>query len=416
MYEKITLKNGVRIVFERIPHVRSVSVGLWVGCGSRLEQEAESGASHFIEHMLFKGTATRSAAELAALMDGIGGQMNAFTTKECTCYYGRVLDVHFKAALDILFDMFFHSSFDDGDIQSEQGIIYEEIDMYEDSPDDLVTERLLTEVYRGSALSRPILGSRETLARMDGAFLRDFKTRHYVPGRIVVAVSGSFSDADIDYMKGALASLPAAECPAPAPADYTPAFTQKRKPIEQNHLCLAFPGLPMGSGDRYAMQLLSTILGGGMSSRLFQTVRERHGLCYSVYSFGTAYQDTGLLGIYAALNADTEAKALSLILEVLRTALADGVSQDELHRAREQVKSNVLMSLESTNARMNRIGKNTLFLDMVPSVEEVVAAYDAVSRDDILALARRHLDLTRLSFSAVGQVADTAHYRTLLEA
>lgn len=414
MYEKVTLAGGVRIVFERIPYVRSASIGIWVGSGSRLESAAENGASHFIEHMLFKGTSTRSAPELAHLMDGIGGQINAFTTKECTCFYGRVLDSNLRTAMDILFDMFFSSKFSDEDIVSERGVIYEEIDMYEDTPDDLVTERLIEEVYLGTPLSLPILGSRESLSQMNGDFLREFMGRHYLPSRIVIAISGSFADSDIDYIKSTFSGLTGSDDgETSSPAVYSQAFTVKDKPIEQNHLCLAFPGLPIASPDRYTMQLLSNILGGGMSSRLFQTVREKRGLCYSIYSFGSAYRDTGIFGIYAALNRDMESGALGLIMEVVREFLDAGVTEAELGRAREQVKSNVLMSLESTGARMNTIGKNELYRGEIPTTEDIIAAYDAVTADGILSLARKHIDYGQISFSAVGRVSEAEEYREL---
>lgn len=414
MVEKRTLPSGVRIVAEHIPHVRSASIGLWVGNGSRHETPVENGASHFIEHMLFKGTARQSAAELAEAMDAIGGQMNAFTTKECTCYYGRVLDTHIRTALDILLDMFFHSTFAEEDVAAERGIIFEEIDMYEDTPDDLVTERLFEAVYGGSALGRPILGTRETLSDMDSTFLQAYQRSHYCPENLVVAISGNFTPGDLDYIQSAFSHMSRSGGVSLSPAGYRPQFTVKEKSIEQNHLCLAFPGLSLCSPDRYAMQLLSNILGGGMSSRLFQTVREQSGLCYSIYSFGSSYQDTGILGIYTALGRETEEQALALILDILRNLQETGVTEDELSRAREQVKSNVLMSLESTSARMNKLGKHELSRGEIPSTEDIIARYDAVRREDILTLAQNHFPLSGLSFSAVGQVAEADRYRKLL--
>ena len=413
MYEKITLPNGARIVTERIPYVRSAAVGIWIGAGSRLETPLENGACHFIEHLLFKGTERRTAMNLAEEMDAIGGQMNAFTTKECTCFYGRVLDTNLKKALDILFDMFLNAKLRDEDVESERGIIEEEIDMYEDTPEDLVTERLLEKIYTGGPLEKPILGTKESLAEMDGSFLREFRARTHTADRIVVALSGSFDDTDVDFIRLALEGLTPGQPAETAEAVYQPAYTVREKPIEQNHLCFAFPGLPIGHPDRYAMQLLSNILGGGMSSRLFQKVREENSLCYSIYSFGSGYRDTGVLGIYTALGADTEELALKLSAEVIEAFRRDGVTRAELSRAREQVKSNILMGLESTNARMNKIGKNELYLGKIPSTEETVAAYDAVTEADILTLARRVLDFDKLSFSAVGQVRDPETYRRM---
>ena len=414
MYNKITLDNGVRIVSEKIDHVRSVSVGIWIGCGSRFETERESGASHFIEHMLFKGTQQRSAADIAREMDVIGGQMNAFTTKECTCFYGRVLDMNLRKALDLLFDMFFCSSLSNEDAKSERDVICEEIDMYEDTPDDLVTERLISEVYSGTCLESPILGTKESLAAMDGDFLRDFKSRNYSPDNIVIAISGSFEWSDIDYITERFSAMQAQRAIEPVEAVYHPAFTVSEKPIEQNHLCVAFPGLPVGHKDRYAMQLLSSILGGGMSSRLFQTVREDHGLCYSIYTFGSGYSDTGIFGIYSALSSETESKALELSVDVIEELLKNGVTPDELSRAREQVRSNVIMGLESTSGRMNKIGKNELYCGKIPSTEDTIKAYDAVTVEKINSLAERCLDFSKLSFSAVGQITDADKYRSIL--
>lgn len=414
MYNKIKLNNGVRIVTEKIPYVRSASVGIWVGCGSRFETGPENGASHFIEHMLFKGTGRRSAADIAQEMDVIGGQMNAFTTKECTCFYGRVLDVNLKKALDLLFDMFFCSSISDEDAISERDIIYEEIDMYEDTPDDLVTERLTSGVYRGTSLERPVLGTKESLEGMDGEFLREFKKRRYCPENIVIALSGSFGQSDIDLIIEMFSVLRPSGINEIVHAGYNQVFTVKEKPIEQNHLCIAFPGLPVGSGDRYSMQLLSSILGGGMSSRLFQTVREEHSLCYNIYSFGSGYMDTGILGIYTALGSDTEEKALALIMDIIKELLNNGVTASELDRAREQVKSNVIMGLESTSARMNKIGKNELYTCNIPTTEETIKAYDSVTAESVHSLAQKCLDLSQISFSAVGQVSDIDKYKSIL--
>ena len=414
MVEKITLQNGARLVSEHIPHVRSVSFGLWLGVGSRYETAELNGASHFIEHMMFKGTETRTAIALAEEMDQLGGGVNAFTTKECTCFYGRVLDTNLRRTVDLFADMFFHSRFAEADIEAERGIISEEIDMYEDSPEDLVSDMLLEKVYAPTALARPILGTKESLAGLTRESLLAYKAAHYTPERLVVAISGNFTPADLDYIKATFEVLQPGVPITTEPGRYTPALTLREKSIEQNHLCLLLPGLSILDEDRYAGQLLSNILGGGMSSRLFQTVREQHGLCYSVYTFGMSHRDLGVLGVYTALGADTEAKALALIMDSLRTMQCDGVTPAELDRARDQAKSNLLMSLESTSARMNSLGKGELMRGNIPSPEEVIARYDAVTRDDMLRVARRLIDFDVLSFSAVGQVGDEGQYRELL--
>ena len=413
MYEKITLPNGVRIVHEHIPYVRSVAMGIWVATGSRYESARMSGASHFIEHMLFKGTDTYTAAQLADIMDGIGGQVNAFTTKECTCFHGRVLDTHLEQLTDVLCDMFFNSKFSEDDVKNERGVILEEIDMYKDTPEDLASERLQTAVFKGFSLSRSVLGTKSALEKMTGENLREHMAEHYRPRSVVVAISGNYKPADIERLKARFSGMHEKSEKSFKPAAYTPSFTVKRKSLEQNHLLLAFPGLPVTDKRRYALQLLSDILGGGMSSRLFQTVREKHGLCYSVYSFGASYIDTGLFAVYTALGKDTEREAISVIMDELHR-FKDGVTPEELTRACEQIKANILMSLEQTGSRMHRLGKNELYLGYIPDLDEIIANYDRVTLEDIQTLAEECLNFEKASFSAVGRVGEVDTYRELV--
>jgi predicted Zn-dependent peptidase len=414
MYEKIVLPNGVRILHEHIPYVRSVSLGIWVGTGSRYENAAMSGASHFIEHMLFKGTNTRTAAELAGIMDGIGGQINAFTTKECTCFHGRVLDTHLDQLSEILSDMFFNSKFDEDDITNERGVILEEIDMYADTPEDVASERLSSAVFKGYSLARSILGKKSTLDKMTGETLRQYMGAHYQPDAVVIAVSGSYKPDDIERLKDRFSAIPKGASKKLENAVYTPSFTVKRKNLEQNHLTIAFPGINVTDQNRFALQLLSEILGGGMSSRLFQTVREKRGLCYSVYTYGSSYKDTGLFSVYTALGKETEREALRVITDEIKRFKDGGVTQEELLRAREQIKANVLMGLESTGTRMNRLGRNELYFGYVPEPDEIIALYDSVTAEDIQKLSAYCLDYSMVSFSAVGKVDSAEAYRELL--
>lgn len=409
-----TLPNGVRLVTEAIPAVRSAALGIWVGGGSREERAEESGASHFIEHMLFKGTASRTAQDLARQTDAIGGQMNAFTTKECTCFYARVLDEHLPQALDILWDMVYHSSFTQEAVETERGVILEEIDMYEDTPDDLCAEKLAAQVFQGSALARPILGAKETLAEMTGDSLRAYHHSHYQGHNTVVSLAGSFSPALLDELRRRFAALPAGSPRPLVPAAYTPGFVVTPKPIEQNHLTLAFPGLDYNSPRRFALQLLSSILGGGVSSRLFQQVREQQGLCYSIYSYGAGHADTGLFCVYTALNRETEDKALTTIRQVVDQLRTEGPTDEELSRAREQSKANVMMSLESTQSRMSHAGRSLLFSGEILTPEQILAAYDAVTRADVVALAQDIFRWDQVSLSAVGQVRRAEAYQSLL--
>jgi len=408
------LPNGVRLLREPIAAVRSCALGIFVATGSRHESAAENGAAHFIEHMLFKGTSNRSAAELAAESDFIGGQLNAYTTKETTCFYVRCLDEHLGQAADLLCDMFFRSRFDEEDVQTERGVILEEIGMYEDTPDDLVAERLAAAIYRRSSLGRPILGREKTLATMTGESLKAYKDARYRGGDVVVALAGSFSEAQVDRLREEFSQLPPGQNPPIKPAAYRPATTVKKRAIEQNHLTLAFPGLPFGHARRYELQVLSSILGGGVSSRLFQNVREQQGLCYSIYSYGSAHEDTGLLCVYTALGKDTEQQALATICDTIVRFAADGPTAEEVRRAREQSKSNVLMGMESTQSRMSHLGRSSLFHDHIPSAEEIAAAYDAVTLQGVQNLAQELFDFDAASLSAVGRVAAAETYQSLL--
>ena len=413
MVEQITLQNGVRILTEPMAGVRSASLGFWVGTGSRHETAAENGAAHFIEHMVFKGTQKRSAADIAQEMDAIGGQVNAYTTKENTCFYVRALDTHLAQAADILCDMFFHSAFRQEDVETERGVILEEIGMYADNPEDLCSERLAAAVYKGSALARPILGKPSTLEKMTGESLRAWRDAHYRPDEIVVSLTGSFSPAVVEDLKarfGAMVPVPRHKSKATV---FRSAFTLKKKAIEQNHITLAFPGFPYGSDRRFALQLLSFILGGGMSSRLWQEVRETRGLCYSIYSYGAGHEDTGLFGIYTALGRETEAQALEAIRNVVTSLVQDGVTAEELSRAREQSKASVLMGLESTQSRMSHLGRSTLLTGTALTPDEIIASYDAVTREDILSLAQRIFDPCKMALSAVGRVENEEYYRSL---
>ncbi|MBE6969148.1 MAG: insulinase family protein [Ruminococcaceae bacterium] len=412
MYEIMTLPNGLRIASEHMSAVRSAAVGIWVGVGSRMEKVHEAGSAHFIEHMLFKGTDTHSAAELAGRMDAIGGQCNAFTTRDSTCFYARCLDTHLNEAADILADMFFNSRFAEEDVINERGVVLEEIDMYRDTPEDLVAEQLLKTVFPG-ALGRPVLGKPSSLAKMTGESLRDFKARQYTPDRVVLSLCGSFTDAHIAHLAECFSSLPKGKSSRASRCHYTPGQIVRRKNTEQNHFCLGWEGLPTGDDRRFAWQLMSTVFGEGLSSRLFQTVREKYGLCYSIGSFTASYAETGLFGISTALNKDSEEKALHLIMEEVEKLRQDGITQRELDRARELIKSNLVMGMESTSARMNRLGAAILQMGRCLSADEVMERYDAVTREDVLALAGEMLDAGQLSFSALGRTRAQEDYAEL---
>jgi len=415
-YQLTTLPNGVRIATERMPGVRSAALGIWVATGSREEKACESGAAHFIEHMLFKGTPTCSAAGLARRMDAIGGQINAFTTKENTCFHARCLDTHLHEALDILCDMFFDSKFAQEDVETERGVILEEIGMYADDPADLVSEKLFSAVFHGTSLGRPILGKKATLDQMTGTWLKEYKEKHYTADRVVVTLAGSFDDSVLEEIKARFSAMSPGKPQRIKPVSVQDSFVVKKKATEQNHLLVAFPSITDRDERKYQMQLLSAILGGGMSSRLFQQVRERNGLCYSVYTFGTSHEEVGLFSVYTALNRDQEPKAIACIREVLQEFLQNGPTQEELDLVREQSKANVLMGLEATTARMSHLARCLLREGRFLTPDEIIAAYDAVTLEQVLQLARETFDFDHVSFSAVGRVADAETYRGLLMA
>lgn len=409
-----TLPNGVRFYTEHVPAVSSAALGIWVGTGSRDEKASENGAAHFIEHMLFKGTNAHCAREMAQRMDAIGGQINAFTTKECTCFYGRALNSHLREAADILCSMFFDAKFAEEDVQTERGVILEEIGMYADDPADLVMERMSAAVYKGSSLARPILGKKATLEKMTGSWLKEYKGTHYTPNRVVASLAGSFEDSFVEELKERFAGMEPRHLKPDKAAVYHPAVTLKKKATEQNHLLFSFPSLSDVDPRRFSMQLLSSILGGGLSSRLFQEVRERRGLCYNVYTYGSGYQETGTFSIYAALNKETEAEALSAIRQVVDRFTQEGVTEQELNRVRELAKANVLMGLESTTARMNSMARAALRGEAVRTEEEIIAAYDAVTVEEIRTLAQETFQWEQCSFSAVGKVDTEEHYRQVV--
>lgn len=415
MNEIITLDNGVRLVLERIPYVRSAAIGIWVECGTRHEQEALSGISHFIEHMVFKGTKTRTATQIAEEMDSIGGAINAFTAMQCTCFYAKALDTHICLAADVLCDLYFDAVFNNKDIALERGVVFEEIGMYEDSPEDLVTDRLMEKIYVGTPLGKPILGTKETLLTFDHDILHQFLKENYTSEATVISVSGSFDDELITYLKKRFSAMPHGNKPKSQAAAYHRAITCKEKDIEQNHLVICFPTFSYLSEKRYALRMLNSILGGGMSSRLFQKVRERAGLCYSITTFANCYEDTGTFDIYTALGKDTEEAALHLIREEIEAVCRGDVTEKELDRAREQYKANLLMGMESTGKRMTHQAYSSMRYGKVPSIDELLYETDIVTLDDVCKLAQETFQFSEASFSGVGVLKSESYYEQYLK-
>jgi len=390
LIKRYTCQNGVRIVLENIPTVRSVAIGVWIGTGSRKEDEKNNGVSHFLEHMFFKGTKTRNAREIAESFDSIGGQVNAFTSKEYTCYYAKVLDTHADFALEVLADMFFHSTFEEGELKKEKNVVYEEIKMYEDTPDDIVHDLLSQAVYEKHPLGYPILGTEETLSTFNGDTLREYMFEHYTPENTVISIAGNITDdfiAEVEKYFGAF-EAGKSEREISKPSFHTNRISRKKE-TEQAHLCLGYEGLQVGHEDMYSLISLNNILGGSMSSRLFQDVREQKGLAYSVFSYHSSFQDSGIVTIYGG----TGAKQLDELYETIQTTLAnlkrDGITEKELSNSKEQLKGSLMLSLESTNSRMSRNGKNELLLGKHHTLDEIIAKIDKVSNADVNKMAHQ---------------------------
>ncbi|MCL1788531.1 MAG: insulinase family protein [Defluviitaleaceae bacterium] len=400
-----TLPNGLRVVMEAIPFVRSVSFGLWVKTGSRNECAATNGMSHFIEHMMFKGTQKRTAHDIADHMDAVGGQLNAFTSKEYTCYFTRTLDTHFDVALDVISDMFFNSKFDQAEIDKERNVILEELNMYEDTPEDLCVDLLQEKVFPGSPLGMSILGTRETIGSFNRPDFMAFMQAKYTPQNCVIAIAGNIDEKAVLEKITAIFGQFTGESTAAqdVPAVYTPGFSVKEKDIEQAHLCMSFPGLASGTDESYALAAVNTILGGGMSSRLFQKIREQHGLVYSVYSYNASYADAGLFTIHAALNPDNLGAVMELISKEVQGLFSDKVTHGQLKKSKEQIKSNFLLSLESAASRMNSIGRTMLMLNKTLTPDELVSKIDAISMDGFYHVCEKIFKMDQVSISLVGK-------------
>lgn len=382
--KKIILDNGLRVVMEEIPTCRSVAFGIWVKTGSRNETPEDNGISHFIEHMLFKGTERYSAKDIADIFDGIGGNMNAFTSKEYTCYYAKVLDDHLPQAVEVLADMFFRSLLDPADMSKEQNVILEEISMYEDTPDDLVHDLVSKAAYEDHPLGYSILGLEERLKAMNPNSLRQYMTSHYTIQNTVISLAGNINEDVLELIRkhfdgfnnhGEIQTITA--------PSFKDGFIYYKKKAEQNHICLSLPGYQVAHEYKYAMVLLNNIIGGGMSSRLFQEIREKRGLAYSVYSYHSSYMDSGLFTIYAGTAPAQTEEVLQVTMEVLSEIQSQGMTEDELRRGKEQLKGSLILSLESTSSRMNRIGKNELLTAKHHNLDELIASIEQVSLSQV---------------------------------
>jgi predicted Zn-dependent peptidase len=390
MITRETLDHGLRLATETMGHVRSVSIGVWLTRGSRHESETQGGIAHFIEHMLFKGTTSRTAEEIAQTVDSIGGQLDAFTSKEYAGYYVKVLDEHLPLAVDLLADLVTNPALRVDDIEREKKVILEEIKMVEDTPDDLVHELFTQHFWDGHPLGRPILGTPPTVESFEQPALREYFAGAYVASNFIVTAAGNLEHARLrDLVAEAFHAVPAAgvrydERP-PVP---TPGVLSRTKDLEQSHLCVGAHAYAQGHADRFAAYVLNTILGGSMSSRLFQNIREKRGLAYSVFSGLSMYRDAGMMSIYAGCANESVPQVLDLVIEEVRGLIASPVPQAELRRAKDHLKGNLMLSLESTSSRMTHLARQDLYFDRFYTLDETLESIEAVTAGDVQRVAR----------------------------
>jgi predicted Zn-dependent peptidase len=401
-----TLANGLRLVTEAMPHVRSVSIGVWLTRGSRHEPAERAGIAHFVEHMLFKGTQSRSAEDIAQQVDSIGGQLDAFTSKEYAGYYIKVLDEHLPLATDILSDLVSRPVFSAEDIEREKKVVLEEIKMVEDTPDDLVHELFAEAYWNGHPLGRPILGTPDSVSDLDQSTLRLYFGDAYVAANFVVVAVGNLShDAVRALIEKAFAEVPASGSAIPVvPPVVSPVVQIREKDLEQSHVCLGTVGLPQNHPDRYAAYALNTVLGGSMSSRLFQNVREKRGLAYAVFSSMSAYQDAGSLSIYAGCGNEAVSELVDVVVAELRRVKREPMADDELRRAKDHLKGSLMLNLESTSSRMSHHARQEIYRDRADSLDEMLAAIERVSIGDMQRLAQQFFAGDSLAATILGNV------------
>lgn len=417
MIKKYTLNNGLRIVAEKIDYVKSVSFGIWVKVGSTNENDNTNGMSHFIEHMLFKGTKNRSANQIAEDTDNIGGQMNAFTSKDCTCFYIKVLDENLDAAVDILSDMFFNSTFAEEEIEKEISVVIEEIKMYEDSPEDVVHDKLSETVFKNSPLAYPILGTIDNLKSYTRERVLAYKEEQYTPERTVISIAGNF---DEDYLiklledkfgkwenKQGLSEI--------LDSDHNRNIIGVNKELEQLHVCMGTKTIGRHDDLYYPLMIMNNLFGGTMSSRIFQEIREKRGLVYSIYSFTSNYAENGLFGIYAGLAYENLEEAIKTILVEMDKMKEAKITEEEFNRAKQQIKSNFILGLESTSSRMSSIGRRELLYNEIITPDEIVDKINAVQLENIIKISKMIFNKENFTVVYTGNLKKHKELQVILE-
>lgn len=418
MYNLFLLKNGLRVVIEKIDYVNSVSVGLWIETGSRNENNINNGISHFVEHMFFKGTESRTAKKIAEDIEDVGGQINAFTSKESTCFYIKALDAHLELSLELLSDMLFRSNFSEEDIEKEKGVVLEEINMSEDSPEDVLSELHAKAIWGNDSISLPILGSAETVKSFTRKQLKEYVNSYYIPENSVISICGKF---DIDKVSKLVEKYFGVwNSNNKKVTNYTfPHIMNnslyKIKNIEQLHISLGIQGIPMGEDDIYTLLLLNNILGGGVSSLLFQKVREEMGLCYSIYSYISTFKNTGIVSIYTSLNPNYAEDALRLIKSELEEFRNYKISKEKLAKCKEQIKGSYILGLESTSSRMFSNGKSVLFMDKINYPDEIMKKIDAIDNESLDRVMEKTFKKGILNSAFVGEIVDIENYNLIIQ-
>ena len=406
MYKKHVLENGLTIIGEEIPYVKSISLGVWINAGSRIEDEEISGVSHFIEHMLFKGTRNRTSKQIASEIDNLGGQINAFTSKECTCYYVKLLDSHIDIGIDVLSDMILNSKFNEDDLDKERSVIIEELKMYEDSPEDLAYDLLTENIYKNDPLGMNIIGTEESLNRLNREKLLDYFNKYYVPNNSVIAISGNFNfdeiinkieekfkvwkkrDVNVDIKK----------------AEFKSCFLTKNKDIEQVNLAMSLEAVPIESDKEvYALAVINTVFGGSISSRLFQKIREEKGLVYSIYSSQSLYRKCGELGIFASMSNEHLKEVYESTIEEIKIMKKYYLTDQEIKESKEQLKGSYILGLESTSSRMMSIGRALLLNNKVESTDDILKSIDNVDRETVKIVIDKIFNLDKLGVCIVGR-------------
>ncbi len=410
--------NGLVLVTERMPDIRSVALGVWMRRGSRHESAEQNGICHFIEHLLFKGTESRSSQDIALIIDSVGGHMDAFTTKEYTCFYFRVLDEHLDIAVDLLTDIVRHPRFIPEEIEKERKVIFEEIRMVEDTPDELVYDLFSEAFYREHPLGRPIQGTIESVTRIQPEALTRFFRDAYQPGNLLITAAGNLDHAPLAAAMGEafqkISDGRRSDELSP-PVNRAAVRMREKKELGQLHLCLGVPGVPMNDDRRYALYVMNTVLGGTMSSRLFQNIREQRGLAYAVFSSANSYADTGNLMVYAATSPSSGREVTDLILQEFRRIKADPVEAGELQLAKDNLKGNLMLSLESSSSRMSNLARQEIYFGGQSSMDEVLASIDRVTTEDLQQIAQQLLDRGKCVMAALGQTSELRVEQTDLD-